>query len=237
MQLGGPCGAWGLHRVLWNLTHLWAQISSLQDQAPHLPPVTPQDFSEAMWFCFKTLPFVKLKDKYGRIDTSVHLSCENWCLLRKCQCWIWKTHFGVSPAQKDGFALSIPDGSTCAYCHGGLRDVTPFKSLHFQTHSHKWAIPFLAEELCVSAVGFLVHTFVVQGQGVRTAVRPEITHVGRSRPLCVFLEASSRADGKLLSPHCSLNIHLTGQDTNLTFKNKYVKFLRLWSGWVSQCAV
>lgn len=83
MQLGGPHGTWGLHQVLRNLTHFWAQISSLQDQAPLLPPVTSPDFSKAMWCCFKTLPSGKLKDKYWRMDTNVHLSHENWCLLRK----------------------------------------------------------------------------------------------------------------------------------------------------------
>lgn len=70
---------------------------------------TPRYF-KAMWCCFKTLPFVKLKDKYWRMGASVYLSHKNWCLLRKCQCWLWKTHFGVIPAQKNGFVLSIPGG-------------------------------------------------------------------------------------------------------------------------------
>lgn len=122
-----------------------------------------------------------------------------------------------------------PWWQTCENCHGRLRDAAPFKSLHCQARSYRWG----AACVCSGVSG--AH-LCGPGQGARTSHGSGITQVGHFEPLCVSLE-TSRAVGQLLSPHCSLNIHLAGQGTNLIFKNKYLSSWGHDPGWVSQCAV
>lgn len=155
MQLGGPHGTWGLHWVLWNLTHLWAQISSIQDQALHSPPVTLQIFLKACGAALKLCPLWSWRTSTGgqvpmstwAVRIAVFLG--NFSIRSEKYTLVW-----IQPKRMALFC-QIPEGSTWEYCHGRLRDVTPFKSLHCQTHSYRWAVPFLAEELSVSSGGFL----------------------------------------------------------------------------------
>lgn len=189
---------------------------------------TPR-FFKAIWCCFKTLPFVKLKDKYWRMGASVYLSHKNWCLLRKCQCWLWKTHFGVIPAQKNGFVLSIPGGRPVkiAMEDSGMQPpLNPCTARHAHT----------GEGLPVSALGFLVHTFVVQGREPGPVMGLGL-HKWVTLNLCV---SPLRHQGQLGS-----SFPLTAAWTSIWQDKAQTSFLKtsIWSswghdpGWVSQCAV
>lgn len=119
-----------------------------------------------------------------------------------------------------------PWWQTCENCHGRLRDAAPFKSLACQARSYRW----------VSALGFLVHTFVVQGREPGPVMGLGL-HKWVTLNLCV---SPLRHQGQLGS-----SFPLTAAWTSIWQDKAQTSFLKtsIWSswghdpGWVSQCAV
>lgn len=101
-------------------TKIFSAVSGIAFTSCYIPRLFPKPCAAALKLC----PLWSWRTSTGGTATDFYPSREDLWLLRKFQPWLRKTHFGVNPAQKNGFVQSTSNGSNCGYGHRRAGDVT-----------------------------------------------------------------------------------------------------------------